>query len=256
MYHSITFGDGTLYPEGDPREGQFAGVNTWDDWHLIPAERPSVATTQVSTNFVSVPGRDGSFDMTEFLMNRPTYSDRSGSWEFYVDNDHEYWETIRRKIMSFLHGNRMKAVLEDDPDWYWEGRFSVGNWDSEASHSKITINYVMSPYKRRIREEGNQDIVWDNFSFETDSDYYTEFNEIILEGTTYTGTLPGSDYPTPVSANVTVEPGNQVAITLNGVTKTATSSGTYQLGRTVEGDNAIQISETGTVGLVFRSGSL
>ena len=59
MYHSITFGDGSLYPSGSPKEGQFMGINTWDDWHLIPSSRPVIASPGVSTNFVEIPGKHG-----------------------------------------------------------------------------------------------------------------------------------------------------------------------------------------------------
>ena len=257
MYHSIIFGDGTLYPAGHPKEGQFAGTNTWDDWHLIPSSRPSVATAGVATNYVTIPGRDGSIDMTTFLVNRPVYSDRSGSWEFIVDNDHEYWETIRQKIMTFLHGKRMKFVLEDDPNWYWEGRFTVDSWNSEASNSKITINYTVGPYKKRIASEGDRDIIWDTFNFETDDDYYAGLGGIELDGgDPYELTLTGYDYPSPVSADVTVESGDSVSITFNGTTTTVSTTGVVSIGRMQPGANSLSMSGTGTVTIYFTGGSL
>jgi hypothetical protein len=256
MYHSITFGDGTLYPAGHPKEGQFAGVNTWDDWHLIPSERPSVASPGVTTNFVTIPGRDGSIDMTNYLVNRPVFSDRSGSFEFIVDNGHEYWETIRMKIMSFLHGKRMKMVLEDDPNWYWEGRFSVDSWKSEASNSKITINYAVGPYKKRISSDGLTDTIWDPFNFETDYDYYLALNSIELSGQPYQTEFQGGDCPSPVFVDATVASGNQIVATLNGSSTTITSSGTVQIGKSIQGTNTLSLTGNGTVTVHFTGGSL
>lgn len=145
MYHSITFGDGTLV------DGHFVGKNTWTDWHLIPSSRPTMAQPGITTNFLEVPGRkDGPIDACDFLTGSVIYGQRSGSFDFIVDNDHEYWETIRSKITSYLHGKRMKMCLEDDPDYYYEGRFTVGDWRSESWNSKVTINYNVKPYKYSI----------------------------------------------------------------------------------------------------------
>lgn len=256
MYHSITFGDGSLYPSGHEKEGQLMGVNTWDDWHLIPAERPSIASPGVSTNFVEIPGRDGAIDMTTFLVNRPTYGTRQGSWEFYVDNDHEYWETIRSKIMNHLHGKRFKIELEDDPGWYWEGRFAVESWRSEASNSRITINYQIDPYKFRLRSDGEDDIIWNNFNFETDYDYYASLNGISVNDNTYQTSFQGYDYAFKVYANVTVTEGNSLAITLNGVTTTMNQSGPILLGKAIKGTNNLKITGTGQATVHFIGGSL
>lgn len=255
MYHSITFGDGTLYPKGHEKEGQFAGVNTWEDWHLIPPERPSIASPGVSTNFVDIPGRDGTIDMTNFLTGRPLYGDRSGSWDFYVDNDHEYWETIRMKIMTFLHGKRMKIVLEDDPEWYWEGRFAMDNWRSEPSNSKITINYVLAPYKRRVREEGLTDIVWDTFCFESGYDYFAGMNDISLSSTPKTIEFVGYDFP----FNVYVKAGasSSASVVLNGGSAVSISANQDKsVGRAKMGANTITLTGSGTATVHFTGGSL
>lgn len=256
MYHSITFGDGSLYPSGHDREGQFMGTNTWDDWHLIPAERPSIVSPGVATNFVEIPGRDGALDMTTFLVNRPVYGNRQGSWDFIVDNDHEYWETIRMKLMNFLHGKKWKVVLEDDPDWYWEGRFAVDNWRSESANSKITINYQVGPYKHKIRSEGNNDIIWDTFSFETDSDYYASLNGITLNNETYETTFIGHEYPFKVYADAQVDAGRSVTFQLNGQQIIVQESGAVLLGKAVNGVNTLRIQGYGTVTVYFTEGSL
>lgn len=254
MYHSITFGDGSLYPSGHEKEGQFMGVNTWDDWHLIPTERPSIASPGVSTSFVEIPGRDGAIDMTTFLTGRPVYGERQGSFDFYVDNDHEYWETIRMKIMNFLHGQRMRIVLEDDPDYYWEGRFVVDSWKSEAARSRISINYQVGPYKKRIRSDGDTDIVWDTFNFENDYDYYASLHDIRVnnDNPEFETTINGGEYPFPVYATAT---GN-VQITWNGEVMPYTAGQELMLGKARNGINTLSVSGDGSVSVRFTGGSL
>ena len=140
MYHSITF--------GTVSNGQITGKNTWNDWHLIPSTRPVIAQASISPTMMEVPGRkNGPINSTYFLTNKVVYGARSGSLEFLVDNYHENWESIRTKIVSFLHGQAMQMVLEDDPLYYYDGRFSLNEWRSENWNSVVIINYNLKPYK-------------------------------------------------------------------------------------------------------------
>lgn len=115
MYHSITIGD----------------KNTWDDWHLIPTSRPLFNPPTVKSNLVEIPGGDGTLDLTTALTGRPTYNNRTGSWTFIVQNGFKDWSALYSEIMVYLHGQKFKAILEDDPAYYYEGRFSVNQWKSD-----------------------------------------------------------------------------------------------------------------------------
>lgn len=166
MYHSITFG--TEAPTlTDGIVAMPESRNTWDSWHLIPSSRPSVASPGISTNYVEIPGRSGALDLTTYLTGGIVYGQRSGSWEFIVDNDHEYWESIRYNIMTYLHGQERYIILEDVPLQYWVGRFSVDIWKSEAAFSRININYVLDPYSKSVYDE-TDDWLWDPFNFDMD----------------------------------------------------------------------------------------
>lgn len=150
MYHSITIGD----------------KNTWDDWHLIPATRPLFNPPTVKENMVNIPGGDGVLDLTASLAGRPTYNNRTGSWTFYVQNGFKDWSVLYSEIMVYLHGQTFKAILEDDPAYFYEGRFSVNQWKSDKDYSQIVINYNVGPYKKEINNTGS-DWLWDPFNFET-----------------------------------------------------------------------------------------
>ena len=150
MYHSITIGD----------------KNTWDDWHLIPATRPLFNPPTVKENMVNIPGGDGVLDLTASLAGRPTYNNRTGSWIFYVQNGFKDWSVLYSEIMVYLHGQTFKAILEDDPAYFYEGRFSVNQWKSDKDYSQIVINYNVGPYKKEINNTGS-DWLWDPFNFET-----------------------------------------------------------------------------------------
>lgn len=138
MYHSVTFGD----------------KNTWTDWKLVPTSRPVVAPPEPKIKTVDIPGGDGVIDLTESLTGYPVFGRRTGSFEFIVLNDYhqpvdtvEEWHVTYSKIMNYLHGRQMEMSLEDDPNYWYEGRFKVDSWNSDKNYSTITISYDVEPYK-------------------------------------------------------------------------------------------------------------
>ena len=123
--------------------------NTWNDWRLIPTKKPTVAMPSTSGNYIEIPGMNGSHDITNYLTGGPTFSDRSGSWEFRVaDVTAENWDERINKIASFMHGQKVKCVLKDDPMYYYEGRVTLSNKTTEGIIPSITISYRFAPFKR------------------------------------------------------------------------------------------------------------
>lgn len=159
MYHSLKF--------FSPTEASFQteDINTWDDWHLIPTSRPVVNPPAPKTNYVDLPGASGSLDLSDALTKYPIYENREGSFEFIVANDRwSDWQTAYTTIMSYIHNRRKRMILEDDPEYYYEGRFSVNNWTSnnDGTWSNITIDYTIDPYKRPISGNESETFTVDN----------------------------------------------------------------------------------------------
>lgn len=128
--------------------------STFESWHLVPSSRPVFPPPKPKTKYVDIPGGDGSIDLTDSLAGRPAYSNREGSFDFLVLNDfselgpNSYnWVDIYSSVMKFLHGKLLYAVLDDDPNYYYKGRFHVESWTSEKDFAKIVIGYSVEPYK-------------------------------------------------------------------------------------------------------------
>lgn len=68
---------------------------------------------------------------------------------------------------KYLHGQRLQAILEDDPDYYYQGRFSVNAWKSDQQWSLITIDYDVEPFKYEL-DSAHENWLWDTFNFEKD----------------------------------------------------------------------------------------
>ena len=177
MYYSLSFSykkptnlrleynrTSAMYPTGKELGWN---KNTWLDWHLVPTERPSIAPPEVITKTVEIPGM-GDLDLTESLTGYPAYKNRTGSITFMVQNDYESWHDIYQKMCSYLHGRKLYMSYEEDPRYYYYGRFTVDAYESGDNNSQITINYDLEPFKYDYNDGKCDGGYWDSFDFDVD----------------------------------------------------------------------------------------
>lgn len=146
MYHSVNF-----------ILGENSTFNSYTSFHMVPDGRPVIATPTPVTNFIDVPGAIGQLDMSEALTGYPLYGSREGNLSFIVLNDYEEnqtWADRYANLCWHIHGKRLKMILEDDPNYFYEGRFTVDSWDTPNSNdfSKVTIGYTLDPYKYNVNK--------------------------------------------------------------------------------------------------------
>lgn len=250
MIQSITFGD----------------KNTWDDWKILPTERPVFSPPKPKTTYIDIPGGNGALDLSESLTGYPIYENRTGSFTFRVMNDYVEWHERYTEIMEYLHGRSMNAVLADDPDYFYKGRFTVDSWNSGNTWSEITIGYTVDPYKWSILSS-TEPWMWDSFNFKNGVILEEMFSLIEIESpgnwtsNTFDGALFGK---APISPVFTVL--NSDGLEVRFVN---TYLGTDETVYLVDGKNSIpdfvfygQSSYTlmfkgvGTVSIEFRAGRL
>ena len=232
-YHSITIGT----------------KNTWDDWHLIPSSRPLFNPPPVKTSYVEIPGGDGILDLTTAMTGKPMYSNRTGSWEFYVENGFKDWTVLYSEIMMYLHGQEFRAVLDDDTAYYYEGRFTVNQWRSDPAQSMIVIDYNVEPYKQYSASDDNW--LWDPFNFETGVIRY--YKNLPVKGT-LTIVVIGDIMDTVPTITSTVA---GMKVTFNGVVYTLQRGANVISSIVVtEGNNPFTFTGTGTVSIDLVGGRL
>lgn len=141
----------------------FNGMNTWDMWHMAPKSRPFVVAPQVKTEYINVPGADGALDYTEVLTGKPRYANRTGQWEFLIDNFGQQWPNLYSDILAKLHGKYFnEIVLEDDPYYKWQGRLFVTGQFGNSDYSSVSIQYNLDPYKRPIDSKEMPNWKWND----------------------------------------------------------------------------------------------
>lgn len=150
MYHSLNFEfDPASTTNPDPLQ-----YNTLTDFFLVPTSRPTINPPTLKSTSVDIPGANGVLDLTRALVPYPVFSNRQGTVEFAVLNDKMDWAQLYSKIMGIIHGRKMRMWLEDDPDWYYEGTWTVEEWRSNAdgTWSNVTLGYDLFPYKLKRTE--------------------------------------------------------------------------------------------------------
>lgn len=232
-YHSINIGD----------------INTWDDWHLVPSSRPVINPPEVKTEYVEIPGANGTLDYTEALTGSPVFKDRTGTWEFLVMNGYQEWYELFNKILSYLHGKRFKIVLDDDPSYEYEGRLKLNEWRSEERNSKIVIDYTISPYKKMVAGTAN-DWLWNDLTFMSDS-YIIFYGSFDVSGTRRRIIHNFKEEPVELSITTTA----LMDVNMSGIKRLISPGLMEHTGLFLQpGDNIIDFSGTGRVTLNYEKG--
>lgn len=233
MYHSVTFGD----------------KNTWDDWRLIPTSRPLFNPPALKERYVDIPGADGLLDLSTIFVNRPIFSNRQGSLEFLVEDQDTPWEVIYSRIANYLHGRHHRAILEDDPNFFYEGRFKLNQWRSNPSFSTITIDYSVGPYKKSVIGTLD-DWLWDTFDFEYG--IIQDFKDMVVNGSL---TIELIGLIQPVVPTFTTSEAMQVTWNDRTFPLPKGFSVVHDI-EVREGKNVFTFTGNGTVSLEYRGGSL
>lgn len=242
--HSIYFGD----------------KNTWVDWYLIPSSRPVIKPPTVKTHYVDIPGSDWHLDLSTVLTGDVCYNAREGTLDFIVDNGQlteykaELWPILYSKIMDHLHGRELNMILEDDPDFYYTGRFAVNEWKSDPENSKIVIDYNVSPFKLEAASSLKEDWKWDTFNFETG--IVREYKDLKVDGS-LTFIIAGRRMRVTPTFIVKSSDKKGMKVKFNGSTYNLPDGTSRVVNiRTVEGDNAFVFTGNGTVSIDYRGGCL
>lgn len=139
-----------------------SGINTWERWHMAPKTRPFVVEPSVKTEYIDVPGADGSLDYTDVLTGKARYGQRTGSWDFIVDNGYADPFKLQSDILNTLHGKKHVIVLTDEPDYKYTGRLSAKVTLGNKDYVGVSISYNLDPFKVPIDSVANTWWKWND----------------------------------------------------------------------------------------------
>lgn len=226
-------------------------IDTWDNWKIVSIKKPIFNEPDLITDYVSVPGRNGQLDMTEALTGYPVYDNRRGTLQFFVYDTSMPALTKLNIIRNYLHGKRHKIILNDEPEYYYDGRLMLheSHPTTEGEYAVFELEYNLEPYKYELNSSlGNW--LWDPFNFEMG--VIRETNEIEINGSKSIK-LYGSRMPSVprfiVDGNFTLIFGENSYVLSTGTIVIPTIS-------LVDGEYELTFNGTGTITIDFRVGCL
>lgn len=124
----------------------FGNIHSHDDLNLILAPfTPAPAEPKV--NFLEIPGRDGHLDLTE-ANGEVKFNSREFVFIFTVaPGDPLTFDERVSAVSNALNGLRCKITLDRDPDYYWQGRCVLSEYDQDKNIGQIEVTATVDPYK-------------------------------------------------------------------------------------------------------------
>ena len=130
---------------------KFNDKDSYTDFNLILKPK-SIPFPSPKTNYVSIEGRDGDLDLTTSLTGDVRYENIDYSLEFYLDKERTDWITALDNISTYLHGKKVKLKLSEDPNWEWEARITLNDFESDKNIGLIVLDCNLSPYRTKITD--------------------------------------------------------------------------------------------------------
>ena len=127
----------------------FDAIHSYYDLNLV-LSKVDIPPATAKSNFVDIPGGDGSVDLSEAL-GEVKYKDRECNFTFTVFPEEDF-EEKKRKISNLLNGKRYKITVNKDPNYYWVGRCFVNKYKSSRLNHTIVVGAKVSPYKLKHSE--------------------------------------------------------------------------------------------------------
>lgn len=123
----------------------FDDLHSYDDLSLVLNSK-TIEPPTPKTETVDIPGADGELDFTEFF-GEVKFKNRKLAFNFSYIGLASTFTTELSAIQTALHGKKMKICLDDDPDYYYVGRVTVGTWTTQKGYFTIEITANCEPYK-------------------------------------------------------------------------------------------------------------
>lgn len=137
---------------GDVMGVMFGNKHSFRDYGMWLRERPHVGNPEPKIDYVEIPGADGVLDVTEAVTGEVKYGEREMLFRFSVQADIAEQQNIKMRLRNDLHGKRMHIVLDEDSDYYYDGRVNVKFVDEMPWKFGVDISVMADPFKYELEE--------------------------------------------------------------------------------------------------------
>lgn len=130
---------------------QFGNKHTYDDWELVLTNK-ALGLPTPKTSSIDVEGADSTIDTSEVLAGEIKFNNRMLEFEFTMTTPYDEFNELITEIANYLHGKKLKIILDEDSDYYYYGRCQINQWSSDKRIGKIVISCECEPYKYALRD--------------------------------------------------------------------------------------------------------
>ena len=213
---------------------RFDSMDSYDKWGYYLAHKV-IGEAEPKYNLVQVPGGVGYIDLTGAL-GVIGYNERELELTLKDIADHNEFIRHYSAMQADIHGKRCKITLSEDPDYYWDGRCSVGAMEQDGTACYVTVVAICQPYKLKQ----SKTVVQDDSLTE-------EYKEIVLSNDTM-----------PTIPTITVQ--QETTIEYNGATYSI-NTGTHRILGIVLGAGSSTIKAkapggSGSIKIEYQEGAL
>lgn len=208
----------------------FNSLHSFEEWGLILSEK-EIGSPDIKESKVDVEGADGELDYTE-AFGGVKFGNRTIKFGFQKANiSAREFLNLLSDVHDALYGRQMTVSLDDDPDWYYQGRCKVADFTHNGRIAKLSIEVDAEPYKLKKTATKRTEAV-------------SGSAEIVL-----------TNSRKPIVPTITTDAAMQFVFKGNTY---AASAGTFRIPEIQldEGSNAITVTGTGTVTFEYREGRL
>lgn len=124
---------------------RFGTYHSYEDLSLVLNSK-TIGEAPVKEKIVDIEGGHGVLDYTEFF-GEPKYGRRTLVFNFQSIVPQERFPELYSEIQNALHGKKRKIILDEDTDFYYCGRLSVGEWTKDRNVGVVTITAECEPWK-------------------------------------------------------------------------------------------------------------
>ena len=109
-------------------------------------ESVTVHPAPPNEEIIPIGGADGAVDISDEPAGWVTFGQHKIDWVFSV-KDGPDWPTVRTRVANAINGLRCHITLDEDPDYYYDGRITVNDFKLDAGLQRITVTAKCQPYK-------------------------------------------------------------------------------------------------------------
>ena len=225
----------------------FGTKHSYKDFGLILTSK-TVNLPDLKTETQDVPGMDGELDLTDAITDDVKFKNRKLSFTFTAIDPVKQFFIVLSEVTNFLHGKRLSVVMDDDKNFYYEGRCKVNQFKTDKRTATIIIDCDVEPFKTEINSAG-EPWIWDTFSF-VDGIIYV--NEVKISRRATINLINRRKIVSPTFTCTSA-----MTVSFNSSTYSIPKGTTIVLGvRLQVGDNYVTFRGTGTVTIQYKGGSL